>query len=136
MERVVLYGTKRNGKIEWSKKEMTAGFIDALPEGKTVELVMRRYYPQRSDEQNRYWWGVVVHLIAERTGFPKDDVHELLMAKFTSQEAVVEGAKTRIRKSSTELNTQEFTDLIEQTIAWAAEKLDLVIPTPEEPYAI
>ena len=37
---------------------------------------------QRSNQQSRYYWGIVVQILSEHTGFTKDEVHELLKRKF------------------------------------------------------
>lgn len=53
-------------------------FLSQLPTDKAWEVVVRPYRAKRSDEQNRYWWGVVVKTFAETVGYEMEEVHQFL----------------------------------------------------------
>lgn len=97
--------------------------------GHEVEVQIRKRRTKRSDQQNRYWHGVVVALLAEHCGYSHDEMHEALKAKFLGTEDMTRGL-WRIG-STRKLSTTEFADLTERVMVWAAEELGVVIPSPE-----
>jgi hypothetical protein len=106
---------------------------------------------KRSSQQNRYWWGVVIPLIMQRlielgndeiSGIKIDEelVHYFLCDKFLDRTKLSLVNKStgevfeerEIPGRSSELSTLDFAEsLIEPTVRWAAESLDIVIPDPE-----
>ena len=57
-------------------------------EGKEVEvtITLPKDYPQRSGQQSKYYWGVIVEMISQHTGYTPEEVHELLKQRFLGQE--------------------------------------------------
>jgi hypothetical protein len=121
------------------RKEILAAF-----EGKAIEVIIRKKKKHRSTQQNRYYWGVVVELIKNylqevdpQVIWTPEKVHELLKFKFLRCQKVnpdtaeIEFEYTR---STTDLSTSEFMDLIAQIQQWSAETFDLYIPDPNEGY--
>ncbi len=53
-------------------------------EGKEIEVVVKSRQKDRSNNQNKYYWGVVVFLLSENLGFSSDEVHDYLRFKFLS----------------------------------------------------
>ena len=92
---------------------------------------------KRSSEQNKYWWGVVVKMIADwlrsyGNDVTDNDTHEFLKMKYLGKKEVIINGKTFERNRSTsELNTQEFSDLKEKVQRDFAVK-GLVIPDPNQ----
>lgn len=79
-----------------------------------VTLVIHNRRPKRTEQQNRYYWGVYLPLIAREKNEPDlDRLHELFKVKFLT-EGVVEvlGEKVRMKKSTTELGVGEFCQYI------------------------
>lgn len=77
-------------------------------ENVTLEIHNRR--PKRTEQQNRYYWGVYLPLISQETGERDlDALHELFKGKFLS-EGITEvlGEKVRKKKSTTELGVGDF----------------------------
>lgn len=74
----------------------------------TLKVVNQR--PKRTMQQNRYYWGVYLPLIAEETGEEDlDRLHELFKGLFlTKTIAEVLGKKVRITKSTTDLSVADF----------------------------
>jgi hypothetical protein len=56
----------------------------ALLEGKRIELVIRKRRSQRSLQQNKYYFGVVVEILANYCGYTTDEMHSALKIKFLS----------------------------------------------------
>ena len=82
---------------------------------------------QRTNSQNRYYWGICVDLISEHTGFTPEEVHEVLKHKFLSPK---ERMGENIYPNTTQLDTREFNLYIEKIQCWASMELSLVIPDP------
>lgn len=100
--------------------------------GKPVVVSIKQERATRSSAQNRYWWGVVVPCLAEHCGYTHDEMHEALKYKFLRMEAEAMPADLPKMRSTATLTTKEFTDLIENVIAWAGADLGVMIPLPNE----
>lgn len=82
--------------------------------GETVTLYVSSRRPKRTIQQNRYYWGVYLPLIARETGEQDlDALHKLFSGKFLS-EGIKEvlGEKVRITKSTTSLSKNDFSEYI------------------------
>lgn len=98
--------------------------------GKEVEIVIKVHRERRSTKQNRYYFGVVVPMMAEHCGYEKAEMHELLAMKFLRiEDDQITGSPRR--KHTPETETVEFAAYVDACIRLAAE-LDLVIPEPNE----
>ena len=124
-------GKVKQGKFCPSNQGAYALDLAKFKDGTDVELQIRKPKRSRSLPQNKYYWGVVILLISEATGFSRDEAHDSMRAKFLTD--MVEGRKTSLPriKSTTELSTVEFCDYVAQIQQFAAEFLDLFIPDPE-----
>jgi hypothetical protein len=85
----------------------------------------------RSIESNNYYWGVVVHMLSQETGYEKDEMHEALKLKFLQWEPL-EGIPTTV--STTKLSSDQFAEYIERIKRWAAIDLGVYIPSTSEIY--
>ncbi len=113
--------------------------------GKDIEIVVRRKRKQRSSEQNRYYWGVVIPYILEafaeigndlQQGNPEHAqiVHSFLKGQFLPPRLVcdADGVELKMEPSTTALSKMEFVEYLDRVIQFAAERLQIVIPEPEE----
>lgn len=98
-------------------------------EGAAYILDIKKAKNKRSLNQNRYYWSVVVGLVAEHTGYTSQEAHQELAAMFLSY--THENGK-RFVKSTTELNTLEFEKYLDKIRIWAATDLGKTIPLPNE----
>jgi hypothetical protein len=98
-------------------------------EGKVVEVFVRLFKTQRSLNQNRYYWGVVVAMIAEEAGYSLEEAHEALKFRFL---AIHNGSLLPTVRSTTTLNTAEMEEYLESIRRFAAEFYGIVIPLPNE----
>jgi hypothetical protein len=110
--------------------------------GKPVELTVRQKRNRRSDRQNAWYWGQVLHLIAEHTGHMPEELHEYCKARFIPKRlAICDGngvvLDERVVGGSTgKLSTVEMADYCEAVRQWAAEDLNVVIPDPDPAWRI
>jgi len=107
--------------------------VSKFKEGEEVTLVIHSRKPKRSEQQNRYYWGVYLPMISEHTGEPDlDKLHELFKGKFLTKGVVeVLGEKVRLKKSTTELGVGDFCQYVMDI-----ETLTGVIAPPTENYGL
>tara|TARA_B100001059_G_scaffold63820_2_gene59761 strand:- start:215 stop:616 length:402 start_codon:yes stop_codon:yes gene_type:complete len=101
-------------------------------EGKAIEVTMKEYQPNRSNPLNQYYWGVVIKLLSEYTGFNKDDTHELMKGLYLRTKKEVNGKLYDTVKSTTKINNKQMIIYIEKIKQFAAEELQVYIPDPHE----
>jgi hypothetical protein len=98
--------------------------------GCQVEWTLRKKRVGRTDRANRYYFGVVVPLIAEYCGYERDEMHEALAMKFLRiEDCPITG--TPRRKHTPETNSKEFATYVDSCIRFAAE-LGVYVPQPGE----
>lgn len=88
--------------------------LGKFKDGEKVTLIITNRWPKRTNQQNRYWWGAVLPMVAAETGEPDlERLHELFKSMFlTTGIHEVLGKKVRMTKSTTELTTSEFSTFI------------------------
>lgn len=96
--------------------------------GNTYVIEIQRAKAKRSLPQNKYYWGVVVALISQSTGYTADEMHQELTARFLGYQ---KDGKNFVR-STTKLDTTEAEKYYEHCRAWAMEELNIHIPLPNE----
>ena len=101
-------------------------------EGKDVYISITMPKSKRSDQQNRYYWGVVIDILSKCNGDEPDDIHEYLIDKFLTHEGMVLGESSYIRKRTSRLTTREMEEYLENVRRWAAITLSVSIPLPNE----
>ncbi len=92
---------------------------------------------QRSNPQNKYYWGCVLPRISEHTGFTINEAHEVLKAKFlpgwkTLKTRKGEYIEAPYVRSTTELDTKSFEDYMTQVREFASITLGVWIPEPNQ----
>lgn len=135
--KVTISSGVKNGRLQAYKR-----FIEVLKEfeGKSIELVIKTKRKYRSNDQNRYYFGVVVPLIKKRIEddfgerMTKEEVHEFLKGKFNMEEKAsqVTGELLHLPKSTTALSTTEFMEYVKIIRAWAIDFFEMDIPEPNE----
>jgi len=116
-----------NGRIKVIDHPKFVEYLRGL-EGKIIELIARLPRKTRTDQQNRFLWGVIYHLISEHTGFSKDEVHDAMRMMFLRDET----KEIPTLRSTTSLSTVEMNLYWEKIGQFAAEKLSIKIPDPNE----
>ena len=133
---VVVTGYVRRGHLEIRRRKDLSATLTRMRDGEVL-ITITPIKATRSQLQNRYYWGVIVELLSEHTGYTPDEIHELLKAKFIPKRlalADLNGVITSeyvIGASTTKLDTQEFSDYCESIRRWAADTLGVYIPDPD-----
>ena len=91
----------------------------------------------RSNQQNRYLWGVCYDMMlahSDLAGWTKQDLHDFFLIEVFGSEVIEFYGRKRHRalKRSSQLSTSEFAGLVDYIRQFAAEKLGIDIPEPEE----
>lgn len=94
-------------------------FVDSVVKKKKI----------RSNNQNSYYWGVVIELISEHTGYTSEEAHDAMKHLFLIDYST---KLPRIR-STTELSTAEYEDYLSKIRMFASRELSLYIPDPNSP---
>lgn len=97
----------------------------------------RAFKKDRSNQQNRYYWGVLIDLLSEHTGFNREEMHEVLKHKFLRYTVWIpkkDNIKEQsiIAKSTSKLTTKQFEEYQSQIRQWASTDLGLFLPEPNE----
>lgn len=123
MDSIHVAVTIEHGKILCDRKALRE-LIAGVPDGPYV-LKLEKPKAIRSTQANRYYWGVVIPLMAEHWGYTKDGLHEALKWEFLRVENPDFPLPTV--KSTADLNPEEFTKYLDQVMQLAAED-GIVIP--------
>lgn len=90
----------------------------------------------RSNPQNKYYWGCVVQILSDELGYTPNEIHEIIKYKFLTSKLPIETKKTRVNvgilKSTTDLDTKEFEELMSKVRQWASIELGIYITEPNE----
>ena len=97
--------------------------------GREVQVLVESKKKRRSDRQNAYYWGVIIEILSDFTGYSADEMHEALKSKFLGFYDKKTGL--RIVSSSAKLSTADFEKYLAQIRAWASEN-GVFIPLPNE----
>jgi hypothetical protein len=104
-----------------------------------VTVTVEKRQTERTVQQNRYYWGVIIPLIRNAlrdAGYraTKDTAHRVIKHLFVQEELVNEqtGELITFTGATSALSKEEFMVLIERIHQWAAEEFGLNIPDPYE----
>ena len=136
----IFYGQVEGGELKLANKEVFKRYLKLL-DG-LVTVVVKKKRNSRSLPQNSYYWGGVLTTIAYEIG--EDDIeslHEyfkneyLLRVKQVANKKTGELTEIKMSRSTTKLDTVQFTEYLDKVVRWAA-KMGIIVLTPEEYYAL
>jgi hypothetical protein len=130
--------TSKNGKLNFDKfeREGLKRWVQSFPEDSKVDIVIRKHSEKRTNRQNRYYFGVVLPILADHFGHDNvEDMHEDLKEKFNPVSSLITPGKM-IGGSTTNLSTIEFfgedTSYVERICRWASMEYSIYIPPPKK----
>jgi hypothetical protein len=124
----------RSGRLKIINRTLYDRVVDSLKEGKVYVLKIE---PQKketvSDPMRRYYWSVVVAMIAEETGHSKDMIHEALKIKILSYVDERTGLTIvpSVFSDNSKMDIQEKKAFIDEVKRWAFDFLNISIPDPQ-----
>lgn len=105
----------------------------AKNEGDFVTITVDKPKKRRSNDLNAYYWGAVIKILSDFTGFEKEEMHEVLKLKFLlNKKQMPDGKWIEYTKSTKGLNSEDMIEYVEQIKRWATSELDVYIPDPNE----
>ena len=119
--------TIENGKFNFSEPSKFRDHV-AKFSGQEIAVSVTKWRKPRSDNQNGYYWGCVIELLCEHSGYTPDEMHEALKQLFLADKTL-QIPKVR---STTDLNTLEFEEFLSKVRTWASLELQVNIPLPRE----
>ena len=112
-----------NGRAHLYNRVAYDAFITQM-EGKRITVEVEKWSPRHSDNQRKFYFGVVLKALERANiGYFKDEFHQICKDRFL---AVEKNGRTFAR-STTTLSTAEFSDYLERVIVWAATEFGVVI---------
>ena len=114
-------------------KPALVAFLDRLPMARKWKVTIELYAKRRSDQQNRYLWGVAYKTLQDSTGQPAEDWHTYMLGEHFGWEEIELFGKKKLRpkQRSSKLTTMEFCDYVDFIQQRAAEN-GIYIPDPNE----
>lgn len=126
------------GKVSWDKPALVTAALKRRKGRVTVTITTEEL--TRSEQAHKYYFGVVLKLIAAETGHSIDDLHEVFKAEWNSKTvlwtdpATGEMTERRIPQTTTKLKVSDFYQYVEEVRFYAAESLGIVTPEPDPEY--
>lgn len=130
-----------NGQAHiYRRKELEQWFLDN--KGKQFTMTVARKKKKRSNDQNEYYWAVVVPMVQAAmneygSDYSKQETHEYLKKEFNWVEIEVrEGNYIKAPQSTTKLSTVDFIIYLDKIYLFASEVLGIEIPQPNQQMTI
>jgi hypothetical protein len=118
------------GKLVVHDKDTMRAYVNCLV-GEQVDLTIRKHVGKRSLNANAYWHGAVVDVLAEHLGYDHDEMHYALLGEWRGYEEGPFGQPIPRAVSSRNLGRDEFSELTEFGIRFAA-SLGVAIQSSED----
>lgn len=138
MKKISIITTVDNGNVKRNKGEI----INALKsfEGKTIKLTIEKFANKRSNNQNSYYWAVVIPILKEAIYnewgevWSKEKTHDFCKMQFNYFEKINEntGEILKVPKSTTENTTTTQEEYHLEIRKFAKEWFNVDIPEPNE----
>ena len=117
-------------------KKAIALWCSTFKDGTKIDITIRKHKEKRTNEQNRYYFGVVVPILADFFGHDNiDDMHEDLKLEFNPVKSKIDPSKI-IGGTTTKLSTVEFfsaeDSYVNRICRWAASEYGIFIPPPKK----
>lgn len=129
MKDPIIRGKIHNGKMVWTEfgLRLWNQQVAAL-EGQEVEVIIRKKKNKRTLDQNAWYWGCILPLMAEAFGYDSaEEVHEALKWRLLKTH---EDHPMPSVRSTAKMTTKEFSEYVERVRQLSAE-MGLDIPDPQ-----
>lgn len=106
--------------------------LQALPEGDYV-ITIKKNRPVRSIAANKFFWAVI-KIYAVHTGHTENEINEMFrMDRFFKITYNAKGEEKKVTKSTSKLDTKEFSEVINNLLQWGREEFpEVIIPRQED----
>lgn len=127
----VFYGQVKENKFQLYQKDKFMRALSGL-NGQEFQITLEKRKKQRSKNQNNYYWGCVIPILAEHFGYDygeHEEIHRFLRQKFLGYK---QHEPIPILNSTTELSSVEMEEYLESVRRWAIKEFNVNIPLPNE----
>lgn len=115
-----------------SDKDRAISHIKALNIDKPWSVDIKPYRKNRSLAQNKLMW-LWFKVIGDDLGYTENEIYDIMADKFLPDETIeYDGKQIKKNKSTSRLNTKEFTEYLEKIDRWAAGEMGIILPSPED----
>lgn len=128
------HGEVKRGRWIFDKRPILDRLLASL-EGKRIVVTVKQDRKRRSTRQNAWWWGVCITEIAEHLGYDAHEheaLHYALVQEWGGSHAEEKTGLLMPNKHSSQLATDEFSDLMDWAVRFAAEKWGMFILLPSD----
>lgn len=109
-------------------------------EGKQIVIKIEKFKKKRSTQQNRFYYGIVIPIVQnclKEAGhiMTNESTHDLIKLKFLKETLFVNedtGEVIERIKSTTELSTSQFMDLLAEINNFTSEYFGVSLPSPND----
>jgi hypothetical protein len=119
-------GIVEKGKLVLTNQEAYENYLKTLVG--EIQLTVSKVRKPRSNQENAYYWAVIIEILRNELGYTPDEMHEALKWKFLK---IHEGKIPTVRSTS-DLSTVEFEAYMTQIREWASIDMNIYIPEPNE----
>jgi len=113
------------------RKQNTNEILNYISTCGTELVEIKPYRKTRSNRQNDLYWSIV-EIASQECGHTKDEMHEIFKQMFIPvEEVALEGYIFEVRKSTSVMNTKEFSDYLDMVYSFCIER-DFNLPTFED----
>ena len=119
-------------KLDSSEREKFEMWCETLPDG-GYELQVGKKETDRSTQQNRWWHGIFLPLVAKEIGELNDEiVCYWFREMFLGKKCQLRGKEINYVPSSADLSVAEMGELIDKSIIFASTELNIIVPEINE----
>ena len=124
-----------NFKIQTNAdKRAVISYIEKLSDKKQYTVSVKLVRKKRSFCQNRLLW-LWYGCISEDTGYSPNELHEYFKKEYLPPEfRTLFGKTVEIERSTTKLDTAQFTAYLDRIKSFASTELDVELPNPDDLY--
>lgn len=131
--RFVFPVTIANGKCTLQDPAKFARVVKSIGNSDNKELILQDVEKDRSDNQRKYYYGVIIEITKNHFGYSKDDMHIVWCEKFLSYTVKgLNGQEVKVFKTASQLNTKQTEEFHEQIRQHCLIEHQLNIPLPNE----
>tara|TARA_R100001440_G_scaffold171_1_gene496 strand:- start:1091 stop:1471 length:381 start_codon:yes stop_codon:yes gene_type:complete len=115
------------GKIIYKTNKKLLEYIQTISDDTIAEIEITLLEDSRSNKQNKLWW-TWAQIIGDTLGYSKNEIHDILKAKFLTREYIQDGKTKKYIKSTATLSKSEFNKLTNDVFFWANDTLNINLP--------
>jgi hypothetical protein len=106
------------GNFSVDRRTEFLAWVGTTFRGKNVVVTVEPKRHKRSIDANNYWWAVPVHILAEHLGYTPNQMHYALLGECFGYRTGPTGQPVPNVSSSSELDRERFTKLIDWVLTF------------------